>query len=104
VEVSRYSNVFIVVDALDECSEMNETRSRLLDALRSLTGMVQILVTSRGIPSINIEQDFPGTRRLDIRATDDDMRRYIETRTPRSYPLELKAQVVDKVIRNASGM
>src|SRR5204862_3631171 len=34
--VSRFSKVYIIVDALDECNEENKTRSSLLAQLRSL--------------------------------------------------------------------
>jgi hypothetical protein len=103
-EISTFSKAFIIIDALDECSEDNGTRSSLLSALRSLSGNIRVLVTSRDIPSINIEQDFFGTRRLDIRAEENDMKKYIRSRIPRNYPAELKQIVVDKVIENARGM
>ena len=75
--MGRFLKVFVVVDALDECS--SETRAEFLIALRDLPDTVRLLVTSRDLP-----QDFQGARLLDIRANDRDVRRYIEGRLPRT--------------------
>jgi len=109
-EIKRYSKVFILVDALDECSEVDGTRIKLLSALRSLANTVNLLVTSRDLASI--AQDFHGTKRLDIRASDHDVRRYIEGRIPRESRLArhvdghqtLQEELVKKVIENVRGM
>ena len=103
-EIQTYSKVFIVVDALDECREDDATRAMLLEALRSLPGQVNLLVTSRDLPSI--ARDFEGTKRLYIRAKDDDIRAYIEGRIafgPRRLKV-LQKVIVDKIVENAKGM
>ena len=68
-----FKKVFVVVDALDECS--NETRAEFLTALRNLPSTVSLLVTSRDLPP-----DFQGVRQLDIRANDRDVQHYIQGR------------------------
>jgi hypothetical protein len=105
LEIGMLSKVFIVVDALDEC-ECQETRVNLLRTLRSFTstGTVQLMVTSRELPSI--AQEFQGIQRLDIRASDQDLEKYLEGRIT-SGPRHLKRlqeNIVKQIIQNAAGM
>lgn len=105
-----YPTVYIVVDALDECSGRNdETRSRLLTAIfdlqRSLD--VRLMVTSRPIPDIvDIFHDFPT---IEIRATPEDVEQFVTdqmSRLPRCVRdnEDLKALVQKKVVEAADGM
>jgi hypothetical protein len=109
-ENARFSKAFIVVDALDECSEVDGTRGRLLAALRTLTSTVNLLITSRDLASIAAE--FRGSKRLDIYARDDDVRRYIEGRIPHESRLArhvdghpmLQEEIVNKILESVHGM
>jgi hypothetical protein len=76
--IKTFFKVFIVVDALDECS--GSTREELPRALRSLADNISLLVTSRYLSSI--KQEFEGVKHLDIRASDQDVRKYIESQIP----------------------
>lgn len=104
----RYSKMFIVVDALDECSY--GIRRRLLTALRTLTSTANLLVTSRDLSSI--AEEFQGATRLDIYASDDDVRRYIERRIPHESRLAkhvegqpvLQEEIVRRILENVQGM
>ena len=102
-EIKMFSRVFVVVDALDECLDNN--RFLLLNALRSLWSNVNLMITSRDL--LSIAQLLPGTRRMDIRATDSDVRRYVEgriARAPRRHLKALREIIVDKVAENVKGM
>ncbi|KAI9878016.1 MAG: hypothetical protein M1830_002174, partial [Pleopsidium flavum] len=109
-EVRRYSKVFIIVDALDECPEDNGTRAHMLSELLSLASTVNVMFTSRYLTSI--ERDFQGSKRLDILANDDDIRRYIEDRIQREHRLArhvgadrfLQETIVKTTVRNVRGM
>jgi len=110
LETEKYSKVFIVVDALDECSEVDGTRGRILAALRALTSTVNLLVTSRDLSSI--AADFQETRHLEIYARDDDIRKYIESRVPGEsrlakhvdgHPMLLE-EIVNRIVENVQGM
>lgn len=106
----KFSKVFIVVDALDECSEIDGTRAKLLAALRSMPSTVKLLITSRDLPSIAAE--FREANRIDINANDEDLQKYIEGRIPREPRLathvrgcpSLRDEIVKKIIENARGM
>jgi uncharacterized protein YPO0396 len=104
-EIEAYSKVFILVDALDEC-EHPTTRARLLRTLQALTmaGTVQLMVTSRDLPTI--AREFRHTKRLDIIANDQDVRRYLEGQIaagPRHLQ-PLREDIVKNITQNAAGM
>ncbi|KAH6970659.1 hypothetical protein BKA56DRAFT_496253, partial [Ilyonectria sp. MPI-CAGE-AT-0026] len=72
-----YSKVIIVVDALDECQPSDGCRSKLLSHIFSLQAddAVSFFATSRPIP--DIEGYFKECLRLEIIASDEDVRRYV---------------------------
>jgi hypothetical protein len=109
-EIEAYSKVFIVVDALDECSEYDGTRADLLQALKHLARTVSLMVTSRPLGSI--VRYFQEDKCLQIHANDQDVRKYVEARIPRErrlarqvkdYPV-LKDTIVNKIVANVRGM
>jgi hypothetical protein len=79
-EISGYtaSNVFVVVDALDECPEDNNIRQAFLAGLCAILPHIHLLVTSR--QHVAGGPDFPRCIQLNIRASDEDVRRYVEGR------------------------
>lgn len=73
-----YDRVFIIIDALDECSK--QTRKELLFSVCHLQKETSInfLATSRPVPEIDgLFQRYP---RLEIRASKDDIEIYLESR------------------------
>lgn len=75
--LSRYSKVYIVIDALDECTDDDRTRSDLIRILRSLQNETNtsLMVTSRFISGI--EQPLQGCPTLKIQANEADVKRYV---------------------------
>jgi hypothetical protein len=86
-----YSRAFIIVDALDECQVSDDSRARFLSELFSLQirHEVNIFATSRPIPQI-IDQ-FNGSVQLEIRAHDEDVRKYLDGRISQSESKLLKS-------------
>jgi len=80
LQIRQYSesNVFVIVDALDECTEENNIRQTVLRELCSILPKIHLMVTSR--PHINIISDIPELVRLEIFATDEDLRRFVNER------------------------
>jgi hypothetical protein len=72
-----YSRAFIVVDALDECQAYDGCRSRFLSEIFNLQAKsrINIFATSRSIPEIM--ERFEGSMLLEIRASQQDVRRYV---------------------------
>jgi Cdc6-like AAA superfamily ATPase len=108
--VSEYSKAFIIIDAVDECQDSCGDRKRLLAGLFSLqvkTGLC-LLATSRFIPSI--QKEFEGrSTRMEIRASDYDLKRYIAeniTRLP-AFVLrsaDLQNEVESSIVGAVDGM
>ena len=109
-EVRRLSTVFIVIDALDECSEDNGTRLTFLDSVLSLIPHVRLLITSRHIGTI--QQELQHEARIEIQATDHDIRAYIRGRCMKERRLRhninldstLQQSILDSVVHKAQGM
>lgn len=74
---ASYSRVFILLDALDECQASDGCRTNLLDVMFFLqeSTKVNIFATSRFIPEIT--QKFEACKRIEIRANEYDVRRYV---------------------------
>ncbi|KAI9797607.1 MAG: hypothetical protein M1833_005390 [Piccolia ochrophora] len=74
--INRYSASYVVIDALDECAD--EVRRYLLPMLRQLQTHcnVNIMATSRRL--FNIECEFLESLQLEIRASDEDIRTYLD--------------------------
>jgi hypothetical protein len=78
VQTGGFLKVFLVIDALDECDISNRSCSRLLDTIFNLQSEcnVNIFATSRFIPEIT--ERFKGMPNLEIRASKEDVRRYLQ--------------------------
>ena len=111
-EVNRFSNVFIVVDALDECPEDGTRESFLTEIKRvqKVQPSVRLFVTSR--PSPTIEAEFETANRLEIRASDADVQRYLEQRIATSSQMarhvrkdsSLQGNIVNAILEQSKGM
>ena len=105
---SMFSSLSLIIDALDECSETS--RSALGSSLRSILPNARFLYTSRLLN--DIERMFEGYPRLEIRASDSDVRQYIsdrilhETRLARHIEADssLKEVISDVIVRKSDGM
>ncbi|KAJ7589356.1 hypothetical protein C8J56DRAFT_784927, partial [Mycena floridula] len=113
-EVLLYSQVYIVVDALDESSESNQARELFFSAhpqgLWSLPDHVHLLVTSRDI--LSISQEFNNIARIPIKAHDEDLETYIRGRITTDKKLKklvkedvnLTTEIIEQVSLKAAGM
>ena len=102
-----YSRAFIIVDALDECQVSDDSRARFLSELFSLQTRheVNIFATSRFIPQI-IDQ-FNSSVSLEIRAHDEDVRKYLDDRISQSRSELLKTyseKIKTEITKAVGGM
>ncbi|KAL5371349.1 hypothetical protein DPSP01_014323 [Paraphaeosphaeria sporulosa] len=107
--VTKYSTVYVIIDALDECQDSDGARSQLLARLKDLqVGYdVRIMATARFIPEI--EAEFQTAMKLEIQASDEDVRRYVAGQThrlPRCIQRDpaLQATIQDKLVEAVDGM
>lgn len=105
-----FSRVFVVIDAIDEYQDEN-SRITFLQFIEEIKKFVNLLVTSRHIPSI--EEVFKGDPKVNISATDEDITMYVQSEICRedftlskelSQRSELCEDVVKKIISKARGM
>jgi hypothetical protein len=106
---SKYARVYVVIDALDECTDQNSTRSQLIEKLRELQirTNVWLLFTSRFIPEIT--ERFRLDPVLEVRASKEDVKRYVAGQIPRLPNCirrddELRRAVQSKIIKAIDGM
>lgn len=107
--VQNLKRVFIVIDAVDECNELNGTRFDLLNELRMLQQLgANIFITARqGI--VNITHHFQDFISVEISATDEDIRRYLNGQTHRlrlyiKESQDLVAEIINSITNAAQGM
>jgi hypothetical protein len=106
--IQEFSSVFIVVDALDEYRE--EDRDILLCRLCKLGPAVRLMLTSR--PHIRINHVISDFKIVDVRATEEDIRKYVEAQIKKSPRLSrhmnssstLQELVEEKIVKRSDGM
>jgi Cdc6-like AAA superfamily ATPase len=109
--IADYSKVFIIIDALDECQVSDGSRKKFLEEVFNLQANngVSLFATSRFIPEIINEFERRSTR-LDIRASDKDIQRYLDVRIPQllqstiSQHGDLQDTIRRDVVKAADGM
>ncbi|KAJ5805618.1 ankyrin [Penicillium pulvis] len=102
----RYTTVFVVIDALDECQTVDDCRNVLLSQLFDLQKKcaVKLFATARPIPDIT--EMFIGEH-LSIRAHESDLHKYLEGRIlqAESELLQSYKEEIKKIIAEvADGM
>jgi hypothetical protein len=107
--LAKYSKVYVVLDALDECSEQDGTRSQLLRLCRRLQQKydLRLMATSRQIP--DILEEFKNTPLVEVRASDSDLKRFVMGNMSRfakfiRLSADLQELVQNRVVEAADGM
>jgi hypothetical protein len=108
VASSKYTQLFCMVDALDELAE--NTRLKLIAEITKLPQYTKTILTSRH--SLDTESHLPGCPQLEIQATDADLRSYVINRALEEPRLgkhvqkdpNLLEELVNTIISKARGM
>jgi hypothetical protein len=104
------SSFFVVVDALDECPSVDDSTSKFLLELQKLR--ISLLVTSRSHLESVVQRLLPGAVRLEIRAHDEDIKKYLDEQIKKKNSLgilvgdstALRETIKNKVTEKAKGM
>ena len=107
--INEFSDVYIVIDALDECNEADRTRRTLIQELGQTPGLA-ILYTSRYLG--DIAQLLQGTAQLELRAVDADIARFVDYQITQESDLmgfcrrdpSLRNDLIEKIVKQADGM
>jgi hypothetical protein len=104
-----YEQVFIIIDALDECQDFDGDRRSFLSEIFNLRARTRanIFATSRFIPEIT--REFEGSLSVEIRASDEDVQKYVAGHISRlpsfvSEKPELQREIEAEIISAADGM
>jgi hypothetical protein len=107
--ISGFPKVFIIIDALDECQVNDRCRARLISEIFNLQAKcgANLFATSRFIPEIT--DQFKSDACLEIRASDDDLRRYLNghiAQLPKcvSRSPHLQEKIKDVIVKTVDGM
>ncbi|EDU40458.1 ankyrin repeat domain containing protein [Pyrenophora tritici-repentis Pt-1C-BFP] len=107
--VAMHPTVYIAIDALDECRDSDGTRRLFLARLRDLQAGqdVRLVTTSRFIPQV--ETEFKQAHRLEVRASNEDVRRFIAGqmyRLPKCIQRDpaLQQMVEEKIAEKVDGI
>ncbi|KAH1401028.1 hypothetical protein KXW39_003916 [Aspergillus fumigatus] len=107
---STYESLFVVIDALDECTESEENALRFLSTVRSIGSNVRILCSSRF--STTFEAYFVSTKKVEIFARDEDIRMFLDSEISQQPRLSkhvradpsLRAEIIDSITEDCRGM
>lgn len=107
----EWDKVFLVVDAIDECSSSNSTRQAFLADLDTIqaNSKLRIMITGRPNPDVVEVMRFKKSTFLEIRARDEDVETYITDRLRKSdglarQPEMLQQKIKTKVTQAVDGM
>ena len=107
--VGTYRRVIIIVDALDECQESNNCRTKFLSEIFKLQvkSGASLFATSRFISEVT--EKFKGCPSQEILASDEDVRKYLDDHmSPRRAVLrenlKLQDEIKTKIVKATKGM
>ena len=106
---TTYLRVFIIVDALDECQQSEGCRTTFLTEIFNFQAKsgANIFATSRFIPEIT--ERFEGSIPLEIRASEHDVRTYLDGHTSHLPSFvgrspDLQEEIKAKIVKAVDGM
>ena len=112
IEIRKFEQVFILVDALDEFRGDSGHRAPLIDQLRELLKECpsRLMITSRH--NTRIEWSLPTAVHIEIRASNEDIRNYLESRLLGDSSMvfrvkldnALQKSIIDTLTSRAQGM
>jgi hypothetical protein len=110
IHCQQFSTIFIIIDALDECTMEENAGVKINSELYKLPNC-RLLITGR--PHVKrLISRFDSVISLEIRASDEDIRRSVGTQISESSLLldciqtddEIRATITDTIVRKADGM
>ncbi|KAL2802387.1 hypothetical protein BJX63DRAFT_426090 [Aspergillus granulosus] len=107
--IGQFRRVFWIIDALDECADTDGARANLLRVIGRLQKQttLSLFVTSR--PNPEIQSQFQSALSMEIRASVEDIQRYLADQMPRlplcvSQDPVLQDIIKAEIVRAADGM
>jgi hypothetical protein len=110
-ESCRVSTFFIVLDALDELNDIQDSRAAILGELHRIPN-VRVMITGRTHVQTTVFSKIEDVVTLPIRASNSDIRKYLDARIENAghfgealrVDQKLRDTVVEGIIAKANGM
>jgi hypothetical protein len=109
--IANCPRAFIIIDALDECSGTDRVLSRFMEELFKLQAKTGCSVFATSRPILDIPKEFKrrGSSIVEIRARDEDVRRYLDGHINQisTYVREapgIERKIKSTIIKAADGM
>jgi ankyrin repeat domain-containing protein 50 len=112
--IQPYDELFLLLDAIDECPEGNEVRQNVLEGLERVTqkaGNIRMFITSREVTDVGDYMQTLGARFTPVaaRSVDADIQRYTWNQLSRDRKLSrldatTKNMIGDTISQRADGM
>jgi ankyrin repeat protein len=110
IAIRRFSRTYVVVDALDECTDIDENRETFVSELTSLLPGISLFIVSRHLP--HLERRLEMASRIELKASDEDIMAYVRERMAISQRLRghlekdpgLLQTIVTKITSKVKGM
>ena len=112
--IASYDEVYLLIDALDECPEDGDVRQNMLEYLAELSWgapNIRILATSREVSDVRASMKLLGAKPMSIaaRAVDADIRRYVSAQLLRDRKLsrldpDTRTLIEETLSQRADGM
>ena len=104
------NRTYIVVDALDECVDIDDNRETFVAELKTLLPIVNLLLVSRPLP--HLESRLAMATQVELRAHDEDIIEYVKERVALSQKMhghiqkdpKLLQTIISKVLKKVKGM
>lgn len=105
-----YSKIFILIDAIDECTNYNDCRTRFIEEILNLRNKsaANIFATSR--PNTEIANRFKGGTFMEICARGEDIRQYLNGNMDHLLSdsvrndMELRTEIEKAIVGSVQGM
>jgi hypothetical protein len=109
-ESRSFSDIYIIIDALDECLR-DETRGTILTELQKLQPLNLMLTGRPWVYNLDVNPRFPDAKVLEILSMNEDITKYVESRINKSTRLQrylpdsiFRDEVISKIVQKAAGM
>ncbi|KAF8858382.1 hypothetical protein BDZ45DRAFT_397454 [Acephala macrosclerotiorum] len=104
-----YSRVFLVIDAIDECQLSNRCRLQFLSNIFNLQAKTKAKLFATSRPILDIEKEFKGCLSLQILASDEDVKRYLNGNMSQlltfvSSNPKLQEEITTEIVKAVKGM
>ena len=105
--LSQFPHAYIVIDALDECTNRNKVATWLSKIMKNVTKNIHILITSRPLPDMNNTLGRLSTSSVNIeeRAVNSDIVQYLQSQIVKFeiFDDKIKAQIKTALEQKAEG-